>query len=166
MRCRLAQTDDRAALERISRTIGILKAEEVAYVMSRFDERSTDGNVGRGVWSRWWVLDVGGDVLAVAMAEPEPLADRVMNLRFIAVDPAVQGRGYGSTLLRAVRSALSESRLWIVETEATDRFAGVRRWYEREGFLWSGEVPDFYAEGVGKTVFWQRLDTDTSETSR
>ncbi|MEM1446811.1 MAG: GNAT family N-acetyltransferase [Planctomycetota bacterium] len=156
MSCRAAKPTDRDAIETITRSIGLFEAEEVAAVMEGFDQRSGD--------ARWWVWDeVGRGVVGVAYVEPERMADRVWNLLYIAVHPASHRQGLGTELLKAVRGSLSEGRQWIVETAAVPEFANVRRWYVKQGFTRVAEIPDYYADGVGKTVFVQRLQPKHEE---
>jgi len=56
---------------------------------------------------RWLVSDdVGGAVIAAAYFAPEPFADRVWNLYFLAVHALNHGTGTGTSLIDHIEAAL------------------------------------------------------------
>ncbi|MEM8782516.1 MAG: GNAT family N-acetyltransferase [Planctomycetota bacterium] len=153
MTIRATEPADRDAVEAITRSVGLFEPEQVAEVLAMFDEH----HASPAPTGRWWVLEQDRELVGVAYAEPERMTDRVWNLLYIAVRADQQGRGFGTELLRGVRRDLASNRRWMVETAAIEEFAPVRRWYEREGFVRVAELPDYYADGVGKTVLMQPL---------
>lgn len=111
---------------------------------------------------QWRVATVGDAVVAAAYVAPEPFADRVWNLYFIAVDRAQHGAGHGAALIAEVETDLrtkgdDQARVLIVETSSTDAFAGARAFYDRQGFTLEARVREFYGPGDDKVVFWKSL---------
>jgi len=112
---------------------------------------------------QWWVSD-GIDARAVAAAyvAPEPFADRLWNLYFLAVAPAAHGRGTGTRMIEFVERQLqsageSKARVLIVETSSTEQYAGARGFYRARGFDEEARIRDFYGPGDDKIVFWKAL---------
>ena len=102
-----------------------------------------------------WLTGGGG----AAMAEAEPFADRVWNLRFIAVLPQVRRQGTGAALLRAAEARLREQgvRLLLIDTAGGPSQAGARAFYLAEGYTLEARVRDFYGEGEDRVTFVTRL---------
>ncbi|SER50140.1 Acetyltransferase (GNAT) domain-containing protein [Lentzea albida] len=93
---------------------------------------------------------------------PEPFADRVWNLYFLAVDPAVHGRGAGSALVDHVVTILTSAgesiaRVLIVETSSTDSYRRARHFYLARGFVQEATIREFYGPSDDKIVFWRRI---------
>lgn len=118
---------------------------------------------GRLVDHHWLVLDSHDDgVLGAAYYAPEPFADRVWNLYFIAVRPDRLGSGVGSVLLAAVEKTLRSrgedvARVLLVETSGTDSYANARAFYSARRFHEEARIRDFYGPGDDKVVFWKSL---------
>lgn len=112
----------------------------------------------------WLVVDDGGTVGAAAYYAPEPFADRMWNLYFIAVDPRQQGNGIGGALLAHVEDRLRErgsehARVLIVETSSTDQYARTRDFYRVNGYDEEARIRQFYGPHDDKVVFWKSLAT-------
>jgi ribosomal protein S18 acetylase RimI-like enzyme len=131
--------------------------------MAAFDEmlrNHLDGTLGQ---HRWIVAeDSAGRVAGAAYYAPEPFADRVWNLYFLAVHPQRQRSGIGTTLVshawQSLRSAGEQAaRVLIVETSSTNDHEAARRLYDREGFEREARVREFYGPGNDKIVFWKSL---------
>ncbi len=102
-----------------------------------------------------WLTGDGG----AAMAEAEPFADRVWNLRFIAVLPEARRRGTGAALLRAAEARLRERgvRLLLIDTSGGPSQEGARAFYLAAGYTLEARVRDFYGEGEDRVTFTGRL---------
>ena len=102
-----------------------------------------------------WLTGGGG----AAMAEAEPFADRVWNLRFIAVLPEARRQGTGAALLRAAEARLHDlgARLLLIDTSGGEGQAGARAFYLAEGYTLEARVRDFYGEGEDRVTFVTRL---------
>lgn len=88
-----------------------------------------------------------------------PLALGTWDLYWIAVDPALHGRGIGRELMRAAeeRVAREGARLLVVETSDKASYAATRAFYERLGYAREAHIPHFYAPGDGKLVYVRRF---------
>ena len=90
-----------------------------------------------------------------------PATDGTYDLYWLAVDPAAQGRGVGSALVRAVEEKLvgRGARLLVVETSSRPDYEGTRRFYARSGYHEAARVRDFYAPADDRIVLTTRLTT-------
>ena len=90
-----------------------------------------------------------------------PATDGTYDLYWLAVDPAAQGRGTGTALVRAVEEKLlgRGARLLVVETSSRPDYEGTRRFYARSGYREAARVRDFYAPADDRIVLTTRLTT-------
>ncbi len=119
-----------------------------------------DGSLDGHHW-----LVAGSDsksVVGAAQFAPEPFADRMWNLYFIAVDPAHQGLGIGSALMAHAEADLRGrgeeiTRTLVVETSSTDQYARTRQFYLGLGYDEEARIRQFYGPDDDKVVFWKSL---------
>jgi len=111
-----------------------------------------------------WIVaqDPAGAVAGAAYYAPEPFADRVWNLYFLAVRPNSHREGIGHALVAHLEQALRSAgdtvaRVLIVETSSTAPYQPARRFYEREGFAQEAVIREFYGPDDSKVTFWKRL---------
>ena len=77
------------------------------------------------------------------------------HLRGMAVDPAWQGSGVASALLRAAEALLAERGCLRVTLDTTQVLSRAKRFYERNGYRLSGIVTDFF--GMPLYEFFKNL---------
>ena len=78
----------------------------------------------------------------------------------MAVDPAAQGAGIGTALIRAMEDRLRGlARLIIVETAGRADYLPTRAFYEARGYHRAAVIPDFYAPGDDQLVYVKTLAT-------
>lgn len=112
---------------------------------------------------RWLVAETeAGDVLGAAQYAPEPFADRMWNVYFIAVDPGQQGNGIGGAIMSHVENDLrrrgdASARTLIVETSSTEQYATTRTFYEGLGYDREARIRQFYGPDDDKIVFWKAI---------
>ena len=112
---------------------------------------------------QWFVTTTQDDqVVAAAYLAPEPFADRLWNLYFVAVHPSRHGAGIGTALLAHLENLLrdrgeSDARVLIVETSSTGQYEATRAFYEARGFDREARIREFYGPGDHKIVFWKAL---------
>lgn len=87
------------------------------------------------------------------------MTDGTWNLLLIAVRASHQGRGIGSRLTRHIEETLvnRDGRTLIVETSSLPDFDRTRQIYATLGYIEVARVPEFYAAGEDKVVFWKKL---------
>ena len=112
---------------------------------------------------QWFVMTAqDGEVVAAAYLAPEPFADRLWNLYFIAVHPSEHGAGIGTALVAHLEDMLRDigeaaARVLIVETSSTGHYEAARAFYEARGFVREAQIREFYGPGDHKVVFWKAL---------
>lgn len=127
-------------------------------MLAGFFDGSLDGH-------QWLVATHDADPTAVAAAAyfaPEPFADRMWNLYFLAVDTGQHGGGAGSTIVKKLEDQLraagdAVARTLIVDTSSTEEYASARRFYASRGFVEEATLRDFYGPGDHKVTFWKSL---------
>ncbi len=148
---RPATLEDAPAVARVVVAAGMFTAEESAFVPELFaDFLSSPKDDRYGLV----VLDDGG-VLGVAYWHPVEMADGVVDLTMIGVDPAAQGRGLGRTLMRHAEAQVrgAGQRLVLVQTSGTDQYAGTRQFYAALGYDEEARVRDYWTAGEDLVVF-------------
>jgi len=117
----------------------------------------------------WIVVEATADtspgprtIAAAAYYAPEPFADRMWNLYFIATSPNQHGVGAGTTLIEEVENRLralgqTSARTLIVDTSSLDDYEQARSFYAARGFVEEARIRDFYGPDDHKVTFWKRL---------
>ena len=102
-----------------------------------------------------WITIDDGKPSAIAYVQPEPVTNGTWNLILIAVHPSVQGKGYGSSLIKYIETLLAKygARLLIVETSGSPNFESTREFYRQQGYTEEARLRDFYDVGEDKIVF-------------
>lgn len=155
---RAAAAHDRATVLGLGLLNDMFAPEEIDGLAQAFDAAVPDAADGH----TWFVATVGDEVIAAAYVAPEPFADRLWNLYFIAVHPDRHGAGAGSALLTHVEEWLrgkgeDEARVLLVETSSTEQYEDTRAFYARRGFDQEATIREFYGPGDHKVVFWKAL---------
>jgi ribosomal protein S18 acetylase RimI-like enzyme len=109
----------------------------------------------------WLTCAVDDTAVGFCFARPEQLADGTWNMLAIAVNPEVQGRGYGRDIVAQLERDLAAlgGRVLIADTSGTDAFAKTRAFYHRCGYVEEARIRDFWTAGDDKVVFWKRLSS-------
>lgn len=158
-RIRPATSGDEVAMTELAVANDMFGTDEVGDLAAIF--RSAVG--GELEDHQWWMsVRPDGSVVAAAYVAPEPFADRVWNLYFIAVSPTAHGAGAGTQLIDHVEHQLRSAgedaaRVLIVETSSTEQYVGARAFYLARGFDEEARIRDFYGPGDDKVVFWKAL---------
>lgn len=108
---------------------------------SRTDERTVATEIGGD--GRYLV---GSEVLGgpiVTCVSVTPMRDSALYLSAIAVDPARQDHGIGRSLLGEVERQGRAGGIEVLRMSVIDARRELIAWYERRGFVRTGEVLDF-----------------------
>jgi ribosomal protein S18 acetylase RimI-like enzyme len=116
------------------------------------------GSSGNRDYAALVALARGRVIGAVAYGQT-PMTVGTYDLYWIACDPALQRRGVGAALLRAVEEDLGRrrARLVRVETSGTEAYQATRAFYQRFGYREAARLPDFYKPGDDLVVFTRRF---------
>jgi D-alanine-D-alanine ligase len=146
---------DRRRIEEITRAVRVFRHDEVPVALEVFD-----GVVAGS--PDYVALGAVLDELLVGWIcwGPTPCTLGTYDLYWMAVDPAAQGVGIGSSLLRAMEGRLAGSaRLIVVETAGRPDYRPTRAFYEALGYRKAAIIPDFYAPGDDQVVYVKTLTT-------
>ena len=156
---RPATADDQESVVDLALTNEMFGADELDGLRAAFDDA-----VGTEAGDhQWFVATTSEDrVVAAAYLAPEPFADRVWNLYFLAVHPDAHGEGTGTELVGHVEDLLHRAgeagaRVLIVETSSTQQYAATRAFYRARGFHEEARVREYYGPGDDKVIFWKSL---------
>ncbi|MFH1529724.1 MAG: GNAT family N-acetyltransferase [Pseudomonadota bacterium] len=149
---------DVETLVRLVEATEVFRESEVAIARELAEAAASQGEEPSGYHFR--VLDEGGGVRGYACFGPTPGTEGTWDLYWIVTDPAWQGRGLASRLLRAVEEAVAAqgARLLVAETSDTDLYDQARAFYLARGFRAEAHIPDFYKPGDGKLFFVKRME--------
>ncbi len=156
---RAASTEHLDRIKEIAVAAEMFSLEEVEF----FDEMFHGALDGSLEGHCWLVAETDtGSVVGAAQYAPEPFADRMWNLYFIAVDPNHQGAGIGSAIMAHVENELGQrgeqvARTLVVETSSTDQYALTRKFYAGLGYDEEARIRQFYGPDDDKIVFWKAL---------
>lgn len=156
---RAATADDTEAIRSLAIDNGMFEPES----MGDFDEMMSGYLDGSLVDHAWVVAENDkGDIVGAAYYAPEPFADRLWNLYFLAVRAGQHRDGSGTALIGHVEQALRQlgegrARVLIVETSSLDAYAQARAFYRKHDYDEEARIRDFYGPGDNKVVFWKLL---------
>ena len=101
----------------------------------------------------------GERLLGYACAGPTPATEGTFDLYWLAVDATAQGKGIGTTLVRAVERELRDrgARMLLVETSSRPDYSNTRAFYARCGYREAARIKDFYAPADDRIMLTTRL---------
>lgn len=107
----------------------------------------------------WRTAIVDDQPVGLAYAAPEMMTEGTFNLYLIAVHKSAQGKGIGGQLMRHFEDLLRERgvRILLVETSGLAEFELTREFYDKLDYQRVAVIPEFYAAGEDKVVFWKKL---------
>ena len=101
----------------------------------------------------------GDAVVGYVCVGPTPATEATYDLYWIAVDPNVQGKGVGSSLLHHVEQYLvgKQCHLLIVETSSTEKYTPTRMFYEHKGFQQLARIKEYYRPNDDLIIYGKYL---------
>jgi ribosomal protein S18 acetylase RimI-like enzyme len=146
---------DRRRIEEITRAVLVFRDDEVPVALEVFD-----GAVGGSPDYIALGATVDDRLVGWICWGPTPCTLGTYDLYWMAVDPAAQGAGIGTALLREMEGRLAGSaRLIVVETAGRPDYRPTRAFYEARGYRKAAIIPDFYAPGDDQVVYVKTLAT-------
>jgi ribosomal protein S18 acetylase RimI-like enzyme len=151
-----ARPEDRENVGRLVAKTGFFSAEEIYIAEELISER-----LAKGEDSGYFFLFAEENQLLAGYAcfGPIPGTLQRFDLYWIVVDPSLQRRGIGRSLLNAVErevAARGGGRIYI-DTSSRPQYESTRRFYASCGYREDALLRDFYAPGDGKVIFVKSL---------
>ncbi len=146
-------TADRGRIEEITRAVGVFHEGETAVALEVFDAMAAGSPdyVALGA-------EQDGRLAGWICWGPTPCTQGTYDLYWMAVDPALQGSGIGTVLVREMEHRLEGlARLVVVETAGRPDYRNTRDFYEARGYRPAATIKDFYAPGDDQVVFVKSL---------
>jgi len=105
------------------------------------------------------VSEEGGKVAGYYCVGPTPATEGTFDLYWVAVDPALQGKGIGGALDDHACGLVREmsGRLIIAETSSVPRYRLTRDFYVRRGYSELARIADYYRPGDDLVVYGKYL---------
>ena len=136
------QPSDRSELERITRAVGVFKEYEIPIALEVFDAAIKPGQTDYEATA----AEVEGRFAGWAAWGLRPCTEGAWDLYWIAVDPALQGAGIGSTILEDLELRLrGRARLLVVETGGRSAYDATRAFYLAKGYEVVASTPEEFA---------------------
>jgi GNAT superfamily N-acetyltransferase len=154
---------DRDRLEEVTRAVGLFREDEIRVALEVFDEAVRPDNHGATGGSEPYPYSVLGaevdsDLVGWICWGPTPCALGTYDLYWMAVIPALQGFGIGTTLLTEMERRLAGiARLIVIETTGRADYSATRAFYRARGYSPVATIPDFYAPGDDQVVFIKKV---------
>lgn len=107
----------------------------------------------------WLTCEVHSRAIGFCYAAAEPMTDGAWNMHALAVLPSLHGKGYGGAIVARLEAELRRrnQRILIADTSGAKAFARTRNFYRKSGYREVARIPDFWAAGDDKIVFWKPL---------
>ena len=162
----------RARLAEILVATNVFRDEEIGVALELFDETFPhDGTPGHDTavvstspasssdYAFLGAFTPEDELVGYACYGPTPATDGTFDLYWIAVHPAGQSSGSGTTLLAEVerRIAGHDGRLLVVETSSRSDYQATRGFYAARGYAEVARVADFYAPADDRIILTKRL---------
>jgi GNAT superfamily N-acetyltransferase len=144
---------DRGRIEEITRAVGLFREGETVVALEVFDAMAAGSPdyVALGA-------EHDGRLAGWICWGPTPCTLGTYDLYWMAVDPALQGSGIGTALLREMEHRLEGlARLVVVETAGRPDYRSTRAFYQARGYRAAATIPDFYAPGDDQVVYLKSL---------
>ncbi len=156
MNIRPARPEDRARIHEILVGVAIFTDEEVRIAAELVDESFDQPEKGDYIVH---VVEDQSGIQGYVCYGPTPLTEGVYDLYWIAVDPKLQGHGFGQVLLRFVENEIKRQRgrMLLIETSSKESYGATLRFYERSGYEEISRIKDFYRIEDDKIVYCKRL---------
>jgi len=149
--------DDTPRLLALTAATGMFRPLEVDTLAEVLDDYHTVNHQGDHACI---TVEVAHEIIGFAYWAPAAMTDRGWYLYWIVVDPARQGQGWGTKMLRFAEQAMQQNggRMLFVETSGMDIYEPTRRFYRKHDYNEQGRVADYYADGDDQVIFARRLD--------
>ena len=136
---------------------GFFNAEEIAIAVELVEERLQRGE--KSGYHFVFAQTPEGRVVGYACYGPISGTRSSFDLYWIAVRADARGKGLGGVLMEKAECAMAGMGAVRVYAETSSRaqYKPTRAFYEKQGYVQTALMEDFYDEGDGKVVFVKRV---------
>ena len=164
---------DRARVAELLVSTAVFSRDEIDVALQLFDATVGDDRVAGADDAHVPDYEFTGAyederLLGYACAGPTPATEGTFDLYWLAVDPAAQSKGIGTTLVRTVERELRErgARMLLVETSSRPDYSNTRSFYARRGYIEAARINDFYAPADDRIMLTTRLTPERGAATR
>ena len=157
MNIRPIDSKDRDMLTQIVKSVGNFNEEEIKVAIELIDDAISE--YSSGDYIACVLEDEKGEVQGYGCYGLTPLTESTYDLYWMAVNPAVQGNGYGRSIIRFIEQDVRErgGRLLVLETSSQENYARTRQIYEKNGYELVTRIRDFYKKDDDKLIYVKYL---------
>ncbi|MBX7041637.1 MAG: GNAT family N-acetyltransferase [Ignavibacteria bacterium] len=150
------RADDREKIGSILERSGNFTAGEIAVAMELVDIYISDASQND---YEFFVDEEEEIVRGYVCIGPRPLTEGTYDLYWIAVDPEIQSKGIGSSLMRHSEDHIigKGGRLVLIETSSKPSYEKERRFYEKNHYSKLVVIRDFYRPGDSLVIYGKYL---------
>jgi len=148
--------EDRDAIQKILQSTGFFYPAEIEIALELIDGWFVDREHSE---YHLIVAESAGQVVGYSCLGPTACTLSTWDLYWIAVSPDTQGSGIGRKIMtasEALARRMGATRMYI-DTAGREQYVPTRAFYERCGYKVAATLPDFYAPGDAKVVFFKVL---------
>ncbi len=152
------QREDRPGLAIMLAGIPSFDSDDQAVALELVDIAIQDASQGDYLFIV--AVDDKDQPIGYACYGPTPLTEGTYDLYWIAVSADLEGKGIGTSLLRAVEEDLRSrnGRMLIIETSSSEAYDKTRQFYIKNGYPLTETIKDFYRPGEDRVTFIKRLN--------
>ncbi|TMV05628.1 GNAT family N-acetyltransferase [Ruegeria sediminis] len=150
------QPEDPAQIRALVAATDRFSAEEIAIAEELAVERIERG---RASGYEFVLVSDGNRLAGYTCYGRIPGSETSWDLYWIAVAPALQGKGLGAQLMARTEDAIRRAggmKVYI-DTSTGPAYAATRVFYARQGYHLAAEFPNFYRAGDGKAVYTKNV---------
>ncbi|MFH1789255.1 MAG: KamA family radical SAM protein [Candidatus Altiarchaeota archaeon] len=109
-----------------------------------------------------------GKVAGFACYGKDSIADKLVEIYWIAVSPDYRRKGVGRLLISHIEDEARRDkiRMIVTETESDRLYSNTRRFYEACGYAQKARIEDFYEEGDDKVIYAKRMENPEEEKQK
>lgn len=147
---------DVVALARLVDETGFFTIAEQRVAVELLTERLARGDASG---YEFWFLDAGQGLVAYICYGQIPCTLASYDIYWIAVSPAMQGKGFGTFLLQQTEDSIKKGggQQIYIETSSREQYNGTRRFYLASAYQEVSRLKNFYAPGDDRVTYAKAL---------
>ena len=152
MQIRKVKREDLPSLKKVLDLIELFPSEMLDKLIHGFFEQPDSNEI-------WFTAIHNEKPISIGYCAPERMTEGTYNLYAIGVHPEHQGIGVGKEMMNYIEREVTnlKGRILIVETSGKPEFELTREFYHKCSYIQQAIIPEFYAEGDDKVVFWKKI---------